>query len=75
MNKLDKGLNAFNKAKGSVEAEIVDKVEFDFSIDFNPADGWIMIAFDDHNAILEPLLRVIKQKGILTEDDFMRYSI
>jgi hypothetical protein len=75
LNTLNKGLFAFNNAKGNIEAQIVDKVEFEFSIDYNPADGWIMIAFKDHNAALEPLLRVIKEKGVLTENDYMCFSI
>lgn len=66
---------AFEGAKGSLEQEISDKVQFDFSIDYNPSDGWIMIAFDSHSASLEPLLTIIKEKGVLTDDDYFTYSI
>ena len=75
LNKLNKGLKSFNLAKGYVESSIYNKVDFNFSIDHNPADGWIMIDDFSNNASLEPLLNIIKDKGFLSEEDYSAHKI
>lgn len=75
MNKLHNAQCKYDGVVGNVEAEIVDKIDFEFSILHHESDGWVMLAFDDHNAALEPLLKIIKKKGVLNEDDYMKYSI
>jgi hypothetical protein len=78
MNKLQNAQSKYDGVIGSVEYEIFYKVEFDFSILHQASDGWVMLAEiegDSKNAGLDDLLEVIKQKGVLTEDDYMKYSI
>ena len=75
INKLNNAQGKYEGVIGDVEAEIVDKVEFDFSISWQPSDGFVMIAFDSYNAGLSEVLKVIKEKGKLTEDDYKRHTI
>ena len=78
MNKLLNAQFKYDGVIGSVEAEIADKVEFDFNILYQESDGWVMLAEingDSKNAGLDHLLEVIKQKGVLTEDDYLKHSI
>lgn len=60
---------------GSVEQEIADKVGFDFSIFWQPSDGFVMLAFDRYNAPLWRILKIIKDKGFLNEEDYMDVTI
>ena len=76
--RLKELLNAQSKYEGvigSVAEEISDKVEFDFSIFWQPSDGFVMLAFDRYNAPLSRLLQIIKIKGKLTEEDYMDETI
>jgi len=78
MNKLRNAQSKYCGAIGSVEAEIADKVEFDFNILYQESDGWVMLAEindDSKNAGLYFLLEIIKQKGVLTEDDYLKHII
>lgn len=79
MNRLLKKLliaqSKYEGAIGNVESSISDKVEFDFSIFWQPSDGFVMLAFDRYNAPLDNLLRIIQQKGRLTEEDYMSETI
>lgn len=79
MNRLLKKLliaqSKYEGVIGNVEYSISDKVEFDFSIFWQPSDGFVMLAFDRYNAPLDKLLRIIQQKGRLTEEDYMSETI
>jgi len=78
MNKLRNAQSKYNSVIGSVEAEIADKVKFDFNILYQESDGWVMVAEidgDSKNAGLDFLLEIIKQKGVLIEDDYLKHSI
>jgi hypothetical protein len=75
INKLSKAQLLYNKAIRDVELAIIDKVEFDFHIFHQPSDGFVMLAFEDHNAPMSVLFGIIKEKGVLTKDDYMEYSI
>jgi hypothetical protein len=78
MNKLHNAQSKYDNVIGSVEYEINDKVKFEFNILHQESDGWVMLAEidgDSRNAGLYGLLEVIKKKGVLTEDDYMKHSI
>lgn len=75
INKLYNAQSKYDGQVGSVESEIADKVEFDFGILWQQADGWVMVAFDGCNSPIEPLLEIIKNKGSLNKDDYMTLSI
>lgn len=50
--------------------KLVDKVDFNFSVQWQPSDGWTIV---DDNADVVPMchvLSVIKIKGRLSYDDF-----
>lgn len=78
MNKLHTAQSKYDSTVGDVEAAIVDKVQFDFNILHQESDGWVMLARidgDSKNAGLNQLLEIIKKKGVLSEDDYMKHSI
>lgn len=78
MNRLNNAQSKYNGVVGSIEAEISDKVEFDFNILYQESDGWVMLAEidgDSKNATLDHLLAIIKLKGVLTEVDYKKHSI
>ncbi|SFU77250.1 hypothetical protein SAMN05216480_12333 [Pustulibacterium marinum] len=59
-----------------LEAEIIDKVAFEFSIEYQPSDGFIILHLEDlKNASLESCLEVIYEKGVLTYGDYLRLTI
>lgn len=74
MNRLVKKLmtaqSKYDGAIGSVEKEIFDKVEFDFSIFWQPSDGFVMCDNDIGNAPISECINVINKKGRLTYEDF-----
>ena len=75
LKKLQNAQSKYEGVIGSVEDEISDKVEFDFSIFWQPSDGFVMVAFDRYNAPLWKVLKIIKTKGKLTEEDYMGETI
>ncbi len=70
MKKLKNAESRYSSVVGSVEAEIADKVDFDFNILYQESDGFVMLAFDARNAPIDNLLKIIKEKGKLTKDDY-----
>ena len=62
--------NKYQSAIGSVEAEISDKVEFEFSIFWQPSDGFVMGDNEMGNAPISECIKVINKKGCLTHEDF-----
>ena len=75
LKKLKSAQSKYEGVISSVEIEILDKIEFDFSIFWQPSDGFVMLAFDRYNAPLCRLLQIIKTKGKLTEEDYMDETI
>lgn len=75
LKKLRTAQSKYDGVIGSVESELSDRIEFDFSIFWQPSDGFVMLAFDRYNAPLGCLLQIIKAKGKLTEEDYMNETI
>ena len=78
INKLHNAKSKYDDVIGSVESEINDKVKFEYNILYQESDGWVMLAEidgDSKNAGLYGLLEVIKKKGVLNEDDYLKHSI
>jgi hypothetical protein len=75
LKKLMNAQSKYDSVIGNVEAELSNKVGFEFSIFWQPSDGFVMLAFDSKNAALAPILDIIKKKGFLNEDDYLKHSI
>lgn len=74
MNRLVKKLKTaqgkYEGVIGSVEKEIADNVKFDFSIFWQPSDGFVMCDNEMGNAPIDECIEVINKKGCLTYEDF-----
>ena len=71
--------NAHDKLQkiiNNAEENLKDKIEFDFFIMHQPSDGYVVVHKECmHNAPLSLCLLVIKEKGILSYDDYIKYAI
>lgn len=71
-------LNAHSKYIGAIrnlEGKLSKKIEFDFSIFWQQADGFVILNYDTkYNASLRECLQIIEETGKLTNDDFMKHS-
>ena len=73
---LIKSHNKYISAIGSLQREIVDKVEFDFSISYQDSDGFVIVHYDENrNGILERCLDIIKKEGKLTYESYLTTCI
>ncbi len=70
INKLINAQSKYNSVIGAVEQEISDKVEFDFSIFWQPSDGFVIVDDGMGNAPISKCLEIINKRGRLTKDDF-----
>ena len=71
LKKLKTAQNNYDGVIGSVEREIFDRVEFDFSIFWQPSDGFVMCDNEmGNNAPISECIKVINKKGCLTYEDF-----
>lgn len=79
MNRLlKKMITAQNKYDGticSVERELSDKVEFDFSIFWQPSDGFVFCDNNGNNSSFINCIEIIKEKGCLSFEDFREAGI
>jgi hypothetical protein len=79
MNRLIKKLKTaqikYEESIGFVEKEIADKVEFDFSIIWQPSDGFVMCDDDMGNASINDCIKLINEKGFLTYEDYKSHCI
>lgn len=76
LRKLMIAQRKYDSAIGNVEAILADKIEFDFSIIWQPSDGFVILDVDGHhNAPLARCLDVILLKGKLSLSDYMRETI
>lgn len=71
---IDKAWIKFKSTCDEVANVISAKVEFDFSIGYQPSDGPV-IEYDGKVAPLKYCLSVIRKHGKLTLNDFLRNSI
>lgn len=76
MKRLSTADEKYRAAIERVEAEIKDSVEFEFFIQWQPSDGFVMVHHDGaYNAPLRECLFVIKEAGCLSEVDYMKLRI
>ena len=73
--KLCEKHDQYQSAIGSMEYALVDFVEMnDFSIFYQPSDGFVL-EYEANNASLIACITIIKEKGFLSIDDYMRLTI
>lgn len=76
LRKLDKAHAKYEGVIGDLEGKISALVEFDFSIFYQPSDGFVMLHNEDaHNAPLGVCLNIIERKGKLSYEDYMGLRI
>lgn len=70
LKKLNIAQANYEKAMDEAKNKLIDKIDFNFSIQWQPSDGWTIV---DDNSDVAPIchvLSVIKRKGRLCYDDF-----
>lgn len=76
LKKMEKTHSSYILAKGSVEEFFSKYVDFDFSIDDMPGDGFLLLDYENSRvATIEKCFEIITKNGILTQDDMKTISI
>ena len=70
LKSLNRAQNEYEKAISAAESSISSKVEFEFSIFWQKADGFVIANNDMGNAPLDDCLNIIKKKGLLSLEDY-----
>lgn len=70
LKKLNIAQAKYEKAMGEAKNSIADKVDFNFSVQWQPSDGWTIVDDNAYVATISHVLSVIKIKGRLSYDDF-----
>ena len=73
---LNKAESKYRNAVGEIEKQLIGKIKFEFSIQYQPSDGFCILDIN-HNflAPIDDCLSIIKDKGILTYEDFKQWCI
>lgn len=72
--KLERAHSKYISIIEGVEADLASKIDFEFSILYQSADGFV-IEHEAHNAPISSCLRIIDKKGRLTEEDYFKVTI
>jgi len=73
---LHKAHGKYQSAIGDLENKLSDYIDFDFSIFYQPSDGFVIVKIDTaHNARLDSCISEIESKGKLTVYDYLNLSI
>ena len=75
LKKLNIAQVKYEMAMGEARKSIADKVDFDFSVQWQPSDGWTIVTDNSDVAPMEYVISVIKRKGRLSYDDFLDGTI
>jgi hypothetical protein len=76
VDKMNRAHSNYLSKLGAVESMLSDKIDFDFSIDYIPGDGFVVLDYDASNvASLSTCIEIIKKKGILTKDDHKQICV
>ena len=72
---MNKNWSKYLSAKGSLEAYLSDFIDFDFSINDMPGDGFVVLDYqNDKVASVESCFKIILEKGKINQDDFATLS-
>ena len=73
---IQKALGKYDDAVGDLEYKLSEYIDFDFSVMYQPSDGFVIVKIDTaHNAPLSKCISVIESKGKLTVEDYLNLSI
>jgi hypothetical protein len=77
IKKLHKLYGDYLTQIGVIESKLSDKIDFEFSLDYMPGDGFLILDVESDTKVapLEDCLKIIKKKGILTSKDLATISI
>lgn len=76
MKNTEKHYYNYLNEKGKLEAFFYEKVNFDFSIDYMPGDGFLLLHVGTASVCeVEKCFEIILKNGILTHDDVLSISI
>jgi hypothetical protein len=70
LKKLIEAQSKYESAIGNAESDFQDKIDFDYSFQWQPSDGWTIVDGKSNVAPLDSALNIIKQKGKLSHEDF-----
>lgn len=76
LKKLDKKYGEYTSVKGELETFFEGKVDFNYSIDYMPGDGFLLLHPDTASVCeVEKCFEIILKNGILTSEDVLSISI
>lgn len=76
LKKLDKKYSEYTSAKGELENFFEGKVGFNYSIDYMPGDGFLLLHPDTASVCeVEKCFEIILKNGVLTSEDVLSISI
>ncbi len=77
--KISKLINAkskYDSELGEVERQLSKYIDFDFSVFYQPSDGFVLLAVEScQNAPLSVCIGIINEKGKLTYSDYSSVTI
>ena len=77
--KISKLINAkskYDSELGDVESQLSKFIDFDFSVFYQPSDGFVILAVETcQNAPLSVCIEIINEKGRLTYSDYSGLTI
>lgn len=72
---INKSWSKYLSTKGSLEAYLSDFIDFDFSINEIPGDGFVVLDYqNDKVASVESCFKIILEKGKINQKDFATLS-
>lgn len=72
---MNKKWSKYLSSKGNLEAYLSDFIDFDFSINDMPGDGFVVLDYqNDKVASVESCFKIILEKGKINQDDFATIS-
>lgn len=73
---MGKKYNTYIGSKGEVEKFLSCYIHFDFSVDFMPGDGFLLLDYENSRvAPVEKCFEIILEKGVLEQSDMLEISI
>ena len=74
MAKLEKAHAKYEMERQSMAAMMMEYSDLDLGVEYQPSDGFVL-EFDSHNTPLDTCIDIIKEKGLLSEEDYFENRI
>jgi len=73
---LNRAHRKYESEIDNLEAKIQEVADFELAIFYQQSDGFVVLhCANGHNAGLADCLKVINEKGFLTEEDYLQHTI